>query len=74
MGKITEAGKVFADNEAHIAAIEAMKNQLLIVLVNRLGGCIQVPMSEIDDTSQFVMMLRLDNNNDSFTFTVHKKQ
>ena len=32
------------------AAIEKMKTQLLIVLVNRLGGEITIPASEIDNT------------------------
>ena len=28
--------------------MEAMKNQLIIVLINRLGGDISIPVSEID--------------------------
>ena len=53
--------------------MEAMKNQLIIVLVNRLGGDVKVPVSEIDATGQYMLMLEPDHVDRSFRFVVKKK-
>lgn len=34
--------------------MSAFKDQVLLVLVNRLGGTVDLPMSEIDETGQFI--------------------
>tara|TARA_R110000744_G_C19371646_1_gene562782 strand:+ start:16413 stop:16784 length:372 start_codon:yes stop_codon:yes gene_type:complete len=57
----------------HMEAIEAMKNQLIIVLIKRLGGDINVPVSEIDGTGQDLLSMSLDNETQEFTFTTSKK-
>lgn len=57
----------------HANAIEDMKEQLLFVLVNRLGGKVVIPVSEIDDTGNLVMMMSLDQQSKAFTFEVRKK-
>lgn len=59
---------------AHQQAIEAMKSQLLIVLVNRLGGSVDIPASEIDGTGRFNMLMKADPETRTFTFTVEEKQ
>jgi len=57
----------------YAAAIEAMKSQLLIVLVRRLKGKVTIPVKEIDDTGRFVMMMRMDAATGSFHFEVIEK-
>lgn len=57
---------------AHL--IEAMKGQLLIVLVNRLGGEITLPVSEVDATDGFVLGMSVDQVAKTFTLTVGHKQ
>ena len=58
--------------EHHARAIEAMLQQLLIVLVKRAGGTLRVPVAEIDDTSQDVLSFRLTDDR-QFEFFVSKK-
>jgi hypothetical protein len=57
----------------HQQAIEAMKSQLLIVLVNRLGGNVDIPAAEVDATGAFVMSMKMDAANRVFTFVVQRK-
>lgn len=54
-------------------AIEAMKSQLLIVMVNRLGGKISIPVSEIDATGPFLLAMQLNVEQREFVFTVVRK-
>lgn len=58
----------------HRAMIEQMKNQLLIVLINRLGGSTEIPVSEIDGTGKFNLTMKLDAENKIFEFTVVNKE
>lgn len=60
------------DRAANIA-IESMKSQLLIVLVNRLGGEIDIPVSEIDATERFVLALQVIDDGKAFKFKVLEK-
>lgn len=53
------------------ALIEAMKGQLLIVLVNRLGGKVRVPVAEIDATGDAVLSVRVEGSD--FIFVAGKK-
>lgn len=57
----------------HMMAMEAMKSQLLIVLVNRLGGAVEIPVHEIDGTGKFNMTMRLDPDTRTFFFEVIDK-
>lgn len=57
----------------HAAAIDSMKDQLLIVLIKRLGGTIEVPANEIDDTAQSVLSMSLNPATRVFKFSVEKK-
>lgn len=52
--------------------IEHMKGQLLIVLVNRLGGEIKIPVGEIDGTVAFTLSMAIDGG--IFTFKTERKQ
>ncbi|EKF43309.1 hypothetical protein NA8A_04738 [Nitratireductor indicus C115] len=57
----------------HYMAIDAMKDQLLIVLINRLGGKVDLPVSEIDGTGGCYLMMRLDEQSRTFEFEVRRK-
>lgn len=59
----------------HADVIEAMKDQLLIVLLRRLAdkdGNIAIPVAEIDDTGMWTASFSV--NNQIFNFVVSKKQ
>lgn len=58
---------------AHYAAIEAMKDQLIIVLLKRLGGTQDIGTAEIDDTGQDLLMMSLDPDTRVYHFEVAKK-
>lgn len=72
MGKGIDLAAI--DSPEHAQAIDDMKDQLLIALVRRLNFKVELPVAEIDDTEQFVMMMHLDVVKRSFTFEVRKKQ
>jgi hypothetical protein len=58
----------------HHAAIEAMKDQLLIVLIKRLGGSADIPVAEIDNTGGDLLSFRLDVATRMFHFEVTQKE
>ncbi len=58
----------------HQQAVEAMKSQLLIVLINRLGGSVDVPVSEVDGTGQFNLAMKMDQGTRTFHFEVQAKK
>lgn len=60
-----------AEAPEHAAAIDNMKDQLLLVLIARLGGTIDIPVSEIDGTGDRLLMMSL--NGRSFHFELRKK-
>ena len=53
--------------------MEAMKAQLLIVFTNRLGGTVEVPVSEVDATGQWMLGFNVDQARGVFTFRTEKK-
>jgi hypothetical protein len=57
----------------HAAVLDSFKDQLLIVLISRLGGDISVPISEVDGTGAFVLSLALDPDAKVFHFVVERK-
>lgn len=56
----------------HVAAIEAMKEQLLIVFVKRLGGKIVIPVAEIDDTGNDLFLFKVVGTD--FHFEIQQKK
>lgn len=42
-----------ADNPEHADMLETFKGQLLIAFVRRLGGRVDIPVSEVDETGGF---------------------
>lgn len=61
------------DAPLHAAVMDDFKDQLLIVFLKRLGGKIDVPLHEVDDTGQDTLAFRIDENK-VFHFEVRKKQ
>jgi len=57
----------------HQAVVEAMKDQLLIVFLRRLGGRISIPVAEVDDTSGVNLTFRIDADK-VFHFEVTNKR
>ncbi len=55
-------------------ALDDMKDQLILVLVNRLGGAVDIPVVEIDSTGSAVLMMGVDQPGRSFRFEVRRKQ
>jgi hypothetical protein len=62
-----------ADAPEHAAALDDLKDQLLIVFLKRLGGRASIPVAEIDDTGQDMLAFRVDENK-VFHFEASKKQ
>lgn len=56
---------------AHAALIDAMKEQLLIVFLKRLGGDVIIPVAEVDDTSQDTFSFKITDG--KFHFKIGKK-
>ncbi|WP_424195568.1 hypothetical protein ACMYR3_06265 [Ampullimonas aquatilis] len=59
----------------HAQVLDDFKDQLLIALVQRLGGVdglVQIPVSEVDGTGQFILLMSVENS--TFNFEVRKKQ
>lgn len=56
----------------HAQAIDDLKDQLMIVLFNRLGGQVSIPVEEVDATGGFVVKMNIRDR--TFNFTVEKKQ
>jgi hypothetical protein len=59
------------DAPAHARAINDLKEQLLIVLVNRLGSEVSIPVEEINETGPYVLVFYAKDG--SFEFQVRKK-
>lgn len=54
------------------AAVAQMTPQLLIVLVNRAGGAVTIPVAEVDDTGRDFMTMEVIGRD--FVFKVERKQ
>lgn len=69
--KGTDVARTFAPEHADM--IEAMLQQLLIVLVKRAGGKVDIPVSEIDGTGHDMLGFHLMPDGKTFHFEVSKK-
>ena len=69
MGTGVEAAKQFS--KTHAELIDDLKDQLLIVFLKRLGGKVQIPVKEVDDTGNDLMIMSLKDG--VFTFETRKK-
>ncbi len=71
MGTGTDAARA-AGAGVHADVIDNFKDQLLIVLLRRLGSTVTIPVQEVDDTGRYVCSLSVTNG--AFNFEVTEKQ
>lgn len=69
MGRGTDAARPFAPE--HAALIDALKEQLLIVFLKRLGGSATIPVAEVDDTGSDLFAFNVIDG--QFNFVIRKK-
>jgi len=55
----------------HADVIEAFKEQLLIVFLNRLGGTVSVPVAEVDATGSYTLSFNVVDG--VFNFQIGRK-
>jgi hypothetical protein len=75
MGKGRDIAREFAPE--HAAVLDDFKDQLMIVLLNRLGSSVDIPVSEADAMSGFIVSMSVHDAGTSaayFHFVVRKKQ
>lgn len=77
MGQGTDAARA-AGSDVHADAMDNMKDQLIIVLINRLRGNsrhIDIPVAEIDGTGAYLLYMQLvsEKSAPSLRFSVEKK-
>lgn len=56
----------------HAAVLDNLKDQLLIVLIKRLGGKVSLPVAEVDDTGGDLLAFNIRDG--VFNFELRKKQ
>jgi len=62
------------DNPEHAEAMENFRDQLIIVLLKRLGADkapLEIPVAETDDTGQDLCLMAIRDGN--FVFNIRKK-
>jgi hypothetical protein len=72
MGKGIDLARL--DAPEHAAAIDNLKDQLLLVLVDRLGGSVDIPVTEIDAAGGFIMSMSVDPTTRMFHLELQRKQ
>lgn len=73
MGKGIDLARPFAPE--HAAVLDDFKDQLLIVLLRRLGALdktVSIPVSEVDDTGGLLCSMNIVDR--TFNFTLGRKQ
>ena len=71
MGKGIDMARELAPE--HAALLDDFKDQLLIVFLKRLGGSIDIPVREVDDTGGDLFAFSVDPVKKEFHFEVRKK-
>jgi hypothetical protein len=61
------------DAPIHASVLDDLKDQILIVLMKRLGGNLTIPVEEVDDTSQDLVMFSVDAESRTLHFEVVSK-
>lgn len=57
----------------HAALLDDLKDQLLIVMVQKAGGKMSIPVADVDATGGLVLAFRVDMKTRTFHFEVQKK-
>jgi len=71
MGKGIDMAR--ADAPEHAAVMDDFKDQLIIVLMKRLGLTVSIPLAELDDTGNDMLAFRVDDQK-TFHFELRRKQ
>lgn len=59
------------DAPLHAAVLDDFKDQLLLVLIRRLGGKVDIPLEEMDDTGGLLCAFSVEDK--IFKFELRKK-
>jgi hypothetical protein len=70
MGQGREQARPLAPE--HVALLDELRDQLLIVFLKRLGGTASFPVREVDDTGNDVMAFSVIDG--VFYFTIQRKE
>lgn len=70
MGKGIDAAR--HDAPEHAAVLDDFKDQLLLVLLRRLGGKATIPVAEVDDTGGLLLAFSVVDG--AFNFELRRKQ
>lgn len=54
-------------------AIDVFRDQLLVAMVKQRGGTLEIPITEIDDTSLDILWLDVDESRGVFTLKIQRK-
>lgn len=71
MGKGIDMARGLAPE--HAALLDDLKDQLLIVFLKRLGGSINIPVKEVDDTGDDLFAFSVDPDKKEFHFELVRK-
>lgn len=69
MGKGIDAARELSP--LHASVLDDFKDQLLIVLIKRLGQRVSIPVAEMDDTGQDMLAFNVQDG--VFNFSLSKK-
>lgn len=70
MGKGIDAARAIAP--LHAAVLDDFKDQLLIVLIKRLGGRVDIPVAEVGATGSHILSFSVEDR--IFKFVLGSKQ
>lgn len=71
MGTGTNAARA-AGATIHADVIDNLKDQLLLVLIERLGGKVTIPVAEVDNTGGKLLTMSITDGN--FNLNLERKQ
>lgn len=73
MGTGIQAGIKAGGDPALLKALDDMKDQLLLVLIQRLGGEVIIPVMDVNNTGGLIMTMDIESKPGSFVFKVGRK-
>lgn len=64
-----------AEAEAYLGGdtMNLFRQQLMLVMLDRLGGDVVIPVAEVDATGRFTMQMEIDQANGLFTLKLGRK-
>lgn len=68
--------KLTAQEAEHYLGGDTMalvRQQLMLVMLDRLGGALTIPISEVDATGKFMMSMSVDQDARTFTLQLGRK-